>query len=176
MLVRTMMSSRIHDDAMKRITPNALPLIALVLLLATSSHLSAQPNEFLNVGLRFGWMLGDRGGPVVGFEASYTWLDSRTFTHGPVFGTDYNVNRREARIHAGYELIAPVLPIGGIEVGPTLRVGEERSAIGLHTTVFAGLYGYPYYSATVYPGEITHEVGAYLKLPIQTDDRPVVNF
>jgi hypothetical protein len=151
------------------------PLLVLMLLVATCD-LSAQPNEFLNVGLRLGWMLGERGGPIIGFEASYTWLDSDTFTHGPVVGGDYHYRDGDVRIHAGYELVAPRLPIGGVEIGPTLRVCDDGTSLGAHATAFVGLYGYPYYSATFYPGEITHEVGAYLKLPIQIDDRPVVNF
>jgi len=156
------------DRTMKTIT------LLSALLIFGASGASAQPNEFLNVGLRLGWMLGDTGGPILGFEASYTWLDSDTFTHGPVVGADYHLG--DVRIHAGYELVAPRLPIGGIEVGPTLRVGRNATELGVHSTVFIGLYGYPYYSATLYGSGVTQEVGAFLKLPVQIDDRPVVNF
>lgn len=148
--------------------------LIFALLLLNSAGAVAQPNEFVNVGLRLGWMLGDGGGPIVGVEASYTWLSTDQFTHGPVLGGDYH--RGDIRLHAGYELVAPRLPIGGIEIGPSLNATDDGVELGLHTTAFVGLYGYPYYSATFYPSGITHEVGAYLKLPIQIDDRPVVNF
>jgi hypothetical protein len=154
-------------------TMKTITLITALFLLVLA-RADAQPNEFLNIGLRLGWMLGDGGGAIVGVEASYTWLDSDTFTHGPVVGAD--VHRGDVRVHAGYEIIAPRLPIGGIEVGPTLRLSEEGPELGVHLTPFIGWYGYPYYSATVYGSGGTQEVGAFLKFPIQIDDRPVVNF
>jgi hypothetical protein len=52
------------------------PIIAFLMLSAVAAV--AQPHEFINAGLRLGWVLGDSGGPVVGIERTVRCSASTT--------------------------------------------------------------------------------------------------
>jgi hypothetical protein len=142
----------------------------LLAFVAIGAVATAQPHQFFNAGVRLGWVFGEHGGPVAGVELSYTFVTVDAITHGPVLGADYH--RGGIRLHPGYEFIAPYLPVG-LDVGPSIRFGEEPIEIGAHVTAFAGLYAIPYFSATILPSATQYEAGTFLKLPTQTSDRPV---
>ena len=143
-----------------------LPIVLLLLLsLSNLSEAQFDSDEmYVSPGIKIGWASGDEGGFTIGFELSVIqmardWSSVPSY-YGLVF--DYDFGRRgRHKFHMGVEAGVPLV---GVEMGPTLIVGREKTQVGLTMTPYIGLIAYPYYSINL-ADTVIQEAGAYLKLP-----------
>ncbi len=140
-------------------------LIIVVLFAATAAR--ADVATYLNVGLRVGYTIGDRGGITMGGEVSVSRLEY--FGHISSYGVTLAVDRchgawgSRTKLHFGVEgMLWPV----GLDIGPTIVTSGERT-VGVSTAVFTGGVVYPFFSMTFAPTEAPiPEAGILLKLPV----------
>ena len=122
---------------------------------------------FLDPGIKIGYAFGENGGLFYGLELSYviTGPDSKHPSYGLTFSYDFLPTSH--RIHVGAEFLSP---FAGIDIGPSLLLNESTNLYGLSLTTFAGIFILPHYQLSLLSdGVITHEVGSFVKVPIQLD-------
>ncbi len=137
----------------------------LVLIAFISVAASAQPKyTFLNPGISLGYVFGNGGGVVFGFEVSATeWLNERLFVG---IALKYDMwGESSSKFHSVAEVGMPWL---AISFGPSWTSINSDKFVGYTGTVWTGGGILPYYAHTWYSGrENVSEVGAYLKIPLQ---------
>ena len=126
-----------------------------------------QAHYFFDPGIKLGYSFGEGGGFVYGVELSFviTGRDSRHPSYGITF--DYDILPNGSKYHLGVEYMSPFV---GLDIGPSVLSTDSSTLYGLSVIPFAGILILPYYNFTYFTPDITfHEVGTYLKVPIQMD-------
>jgi hypothetical protein len=73
-------------------------------------------------------------------------------------------------IEASYRLV-------GASIGPSLLFNQEWQGFGMTGTLYSWVLVLPYYGYTyVFERSDIHELGVYVKLPIQISGRPFFDF
>ena len=144
---------------MRRIT------ILLSILFAQVFAAPAQVSRtFVSAGINIGYLFGQGGGGVFGFEISVTNMQGA----GPILGiaTKYDMwGTSSTKIHVAAEVAQG---FGGISFGPTWARRESGAAFGYTGTVWTGLGLMPYYAYSWFGGNRNlGELGCYLKYPFQ---------
>ena len=140
----------------------------MVLVLAYPAFASAQ-STYVSPGFHIGYRFGEGGGLVSGVEVSIVQRGDRTYG-GVVFAWD--AIHATNNFHLGFEYGSAFL---GACAGPVIASDKDTTDIGLRVTPYAGGILIPYYSYQFFssmPGN--HEVGAFLKWPIQTSGGPIM--
>jgi len=139
-------------------------LIVLLIGLGTSF---AQ-NVYVNPGIKLGYMFGEKGEFVFGFELSITSLDNkRDFIWGYVL--DYDMTKKIKRIHLGIEAYRMLL---GLDVGPTFAWVEGERFLGFSLIPYGGALLYPFYNYTfLFPNTTFQEIGSYIKYTLPNTNR-----
>jgi hypothetical protein len=138
-------------------------LIALFIGFSTSF---AQHYYYVNPGIKLGYMFGENGGFVFGFELSITrFTENDGFIYGYVF--DYDITKTVTRLHIGIEASRTLV---GLDVGPTFAWIKGEGKMGLSIIPFGGILFYPYYNYTIlFPNTTLQEIGSYLKFTLPQD-------
>jgi hypothetical protein len=139
--------------------------LLIIVFLLNCATLSANDNiSFLSPGIKLGYVFGNNGGFVIGFELSYVYW-SQMVAVGPVFNIDsFNGT---IKLHFGLE----ALSIVGVDLGPTLVIKNGQSRWGYSVIGFGGFLIYPYYCYTSIGNNSYDEIGSYFKLPILATGR-----
>jgi len=141
--------------------------VLILLLLNTTSSLT-QHHYIFSPGIKLGYAFGENGGFAFGFEGSF--MITGEYGDDPIYGIvfDYDWGGEINKFHIGFEYIRY---LGGLDIGPTIAWKDEQSYLGFSVIPFIGVLINPYYNYTFLNSEFDlHEVGAYLKVPIQIDD------
>jgi hypothetical protein len=131
----------------------------IVLLIGIST--SFAQNVYVNPGIKLGYMFGEKGGFVFGFEISVTRLDNNSdIIWGYVL--DYDMTKKIKRIHLGIEASRTLV---GIDIGPTYVWVEGERHLGFSFIPYGGAVFYPYYNYTyLFPNISFQEIGSYIKI------------
>jgi hypothetical protein len=141
--------------------------IIAILFVLGFSDLFAQ-YTYINPGIKLGYMFGENGGFVYGFEISVTHYDEKS---GPIWGCvlDWDVTKELNKVHFGVEGSALFM---GLDIGPTYAWRDDKHYYGFSIIPFAGAFLIPYYNYTYLgPNNSTHEIGSYIKLTIPIQRR-----
>jgi len=147
-------------------------LAALLLILGQTGRAEAiNTNVWISPGVKLAYTIGV--GFTWGFEVSVVWSgdkwdDVKKMPVGLGFVVDLDWSPGLFKMHLGAEVVGPFF---GMEVGPTLVRERGRNYFGLGLTPWVSSYMIPYYTYTAVFGrpKNLHELGAYLKLHINTD-------
>ena len=147
---------------------NVAKKIFFIVILIGFSNSFAQNDIYINPGIKLGYMFGEKGGIVFGFELSITKLDNnRGFVWGYVF--DYDMTKKIKRIHLGIEAYRMLL---GLDIGPTFAWVEGERYLGFSFIPYGGAILYPYYNYTLLFPNITYqEIGSYIKFTLPNTNR-----
>ena len=140
-------------------------IFLITLLIGFSTSFSQ--NVYVNPGLKLGYMFGENGGFVFGFELSITRLsENGGLLYGYVF--DYDMTKKIKRIHLGIEASRTLI---GLDVGPTFLWAEGKGNLGFSIIPFGGAILYPYYNYTLlFPNTTYQEIGSYIKYTIPNEN------
>src|ERR1035437_13636 len=146
---------------------NMAKKIFFIVLLIGFSNSFAQ-DVYINPGIKLGYMFGEKGGFVFGFELSVTRIDNNSnFIWGYVF--DYDMTKKVTRLHFGIEASRTLV---GLDVGPTFAWVEGEGKFGLSIIPFGGILFYPYYNYTIlFPNTTYQEIGSYVKFKLPNKNR-----
>jgi hypothetical protein len=149
----------------------SLLAIAVVSVVSMAPRAASAHIVTLNPGVKLGYTFGPGGGWTYGGEIAVTWMEPEidwiigsgavldlTWTKGGIF-----------EVRAGYEVYGLLY---GIEVGPALVVGPDRTYLAIDVTPWLGfVFVDPYYTMSFgLGGPSRSELGTYLKLPICLHD------
>jgi hypothetical protein len=142
-------------------------VLLIVLLIGLGNSLAQI--TYVCPGIKMGYMFGEKGGFVFGIELSVVNLDNEG---PPAWGylLDFDIFHNVKRFHFGIEGI--VWYGVGLDIGPTFVFENEESYTGFSIIPFGGLILDPYYNYTyLFQKGSYHEIGSYLKIPIQASQR-----
>ena len=127
----------------------------------------AQPSRtFVSAGINIGYLFGEGGGGVFGFEISAT--NMREGRPVPILGVAAKYDMwgvSSTKFHVAAELASG---FGGVSFGPTWAHRESEPMFGYTGTVWTGLGLMPYYAYCWFGGNRNlGELGCYLKYPFQ---------
>lgn len=137
-------------------------LLILLIILLISPLLATAQQTYISPGFNIGYRFGEGGGVIGGLEVSIVQWGNRSYG-GVVFAWDaiHGMNN----FHVGLEYGVGFF---GACVGPVVATNKDTAAIGLRLTPYAGAIFIPYYSYQFFQSlPSSHEVGMYLKFPIQ---------
>lgn len=140
----------------------------LILILLSTSYSQIQHHYYFSPGIKLGYTFGENGGFAFGFEVSFTVTGD--YGDDPIYGVvfDYDWSGEIDKFHIGVEYFHY---LGGIDIGPTIAWKDGQKYIGFSAIPFIGVLINPYYNYSYFNSEFDlHEVGAYLKIPLQIDD------
>ena len=140
----------------------------LILIILNTTSGQTQHHYFFSPGIKLGYTFGENGGFAFGFEGSFTVTGD--YGDDPIYGVvfDYDWSGEINKTHIGFEYYRW---LGGIDIGPTIAWKNGQRYFGFSAIPFIGVLVNPYYNYTFLNGEFgLHEIGAYLKIPIQIDD------
>ena len=138
-----------------------LKIFVLALFLGISN--SYAQKAFVNPGVKVGYMFGENGGFVWGFEISVLIYNAKQdMLWGIVL--DYDIVNNMKRLHIGIEGTRAAI---GLDIGPTFVWENDESYTGFSIIPFGGIIIIPYYNFTylIHKGDF-HEIGSYLKISI----------
>ncbi len=124
----------------------------------------------LNPGFKIAYTFGRGGGWTYGGELAVTWMKPEVdWIIGSGAVLDFTWTKGIFELRAGYEMYGPVY---GLEVGPALVVGPEKTHLAIDVTPWLGaVFVDPYLTMSFgIGGPSRTEVGTYLKLPLCLHD------
>ena len=149
-----------------------LALGILVLSVCTSQTSWAQSKAlFLSPGIKMSHAFGEQGGFVFGLELScYGEIRSRREDLDLAgFLIDVDWCNNQTRIQLGLEGSHRFV---GFSIGPSLILNQEQHTFGVTGTLYSWFIILPYYGYTyVFDKPDIHELGLYIKIPIQISGR-----
>ncbi|MFZ1979601.1 MAG: hypothetical protein WAV76_16730 [Bacteroidota bacterium] len=153
---------------MKRKALYSIVFVFLLIDLFILEECKAQPVWFISPGVKVGYVLGNNGGFIYGFELSTTVVGNRN-KYGVFISTEYF--HSTSIVHFGIEVFPEVFY--GLSIGPSFVTTNQVTKIGVSTTLFGGLFILPYYRFTYVSDSLCmHEVGTFLKLTIPMQNIP----
>jgi len=142
-------------------------IFVVLFFIVSMQNISFAQRTFISPGIKLGYQFGKDGGFTFGMEMSLTFWERK----GPIYGVVVAVDGFRGRYdyHLGLELTNGI----GLEVGPTIS-GRYDYDLGFRATVFTGLFLYPYYCYTyMEKNPNQHQIGTFIKVPIQVDGERV---
>ncbi|MDR3667574.1 MAG: hypothetical protein P4L35_12090 [Ignavibacteriaceae bacterium] len=146
--------------------------IFLIVLLLGFSRSFAQ-DMYVNPGIKLGYMFGENGGFVIGFELSVTRYDNKT---GSIWGLvlDLDETVKMTKLHLGVESSTAFL---GLDAGPAFIWQDNKGYWGFSFIPYGGVFLYPYYNFTFnFQNIYYHEIGSYIKFTIPNKNNESVRF
>ncbi len=147
-------------------------LILLLIMALTALNVDASSqmhrdtfsgSTFLIPGFYAGYVFGDEGGFIAGFEVSIThFFDDQSY-----YGIELNYSgwHHATKLHLGAEIGYTLI---GASFGPTLFNTDSISTMGCSISYFAVLGVIPYLSTHIpFDGKTFTEIGGYIKFPYQ---------
>lgn len=132
----------------------------LFIFLFVGFNISFAQRLYINPGIKLGYMFGEKGGFVFGYELSFLMENTkRDMLWG--FVIDYDKINNMERLHLGIEAIRAV----GLDIGPTFVWEDGKNYTGFSAIPFGGIILIPYYNFTyLYQKGTFHEIGSYVKI------------
>jgi hypothetical protein len=125
----------------------------------------------MNPGVKIAYTFGRGGGWTYGFELAVTWMRPEIdWIIGSGAVLDFTWTKHGIfELRAGYEVFGPVY---GLEVGPALVLGPDKTYFAIDVTPWLGaVFADPYLTWSFgIGGPSRTELGTYLKLPICLHD------
>jgi hypothetical protein len=171
--------ARYIDSGGKQLKARSIILACAVLLLQLSwkdACWSQSDAYFLSPGIKLAYAFGQNGGFVVGLELSfYRVISIRGEDQGFAgFLVDIDKCKDLTKVHFGIEASYRLV---GASIGPSLLFNQEWQGFGMTGTLYSWVLVLPYYGYTyVFERSDIHELGVYVKLPIQISGRPFFDF
>ena len=152
----------------------------LLVLIVTSSALAHDdgPYYFISPGIKMSYVFGSAGGFSFGWEVSVyrtiAWK-SRGDEEGYI-GVALSIDwcKSTTKLQLGVEGSQRFV---GICLGPSIVIRDSTWHYGASATMYSWFVALPYYTYTFMHGTSdVHELGAFVKIPIQLNGRSIFRF
>ena len=152
--------------------------LCILTLVTTLDAGSEELRLFISPGIKLAYAIGEPSGFTFGWELSIyktgAW-DPKGAEEGYVgLALDIDWCKSTTKYHIGFEGSQRMV---GACIGPSAIVRDGKTYFGVTGTVYSWFVFLPYYSYTyVHEASDIHELGGYIKIPIQLTGHSIFDF